>query len=100
MPELDHHPEQESRYTCDVCSDSGIDQDSREYCECHLGKLRCNSDKFAEMYRGSPFTEAMWAMNQSTMKAERATAAAEKALLLDRLHKAETVLAKAQGEQE
>jgi hypothetical protein len=81
MSELDHHPENESRYSCEKCEDSGVTKDEREYCSCHLGAARKNSDRFAEMLRGVPHTEAIWTATHATMKAERATAAAEKAVL-------------------
>jgi hypothetical protein len=97
MRELDHHPEHESRYSCDLCSDSGIHNETREYCDCRLGLERCNTDKYAEMLRGSRFTDAMWTMRQATAKAERAIAAADKALLLDRTHRAEVVKLNAEG---
>lgn len=98
MPEIDHHPEHEPRYSCSACSDTGIDNDSREYCECSLGKARCNNDKFSEMLRGSTFTDAMWVINQATVKAERATAAAENAVLLHKLNFAQTKLAELERE--
>jgi hypothetical protein len=81
MHELDHHPENESRYSCQVCEDSGVTKDDREYCSCRLGAARKNSDRFAEMLRGVPFTDAIWTATHATMKAERATAAVEKAVL-------------------
>lgn len=97
MRELDHHPEAESRYSCDLCSDSGLHNETREYCACPLGLQRCNTDKVAEMLRGAPFTDAMWTMQQATAKAERAIAAADKVLLIDRTQRAEAAKLNAEG---
>ena len=100
MRELDHHPENESRYSCDDCNDSGIHNETREYCACRLGLARCNSDAFAEMLRGSPFTDAMWAMHQSTVKTAKAIAAADLALLKSKLLQAERELAEVRKDAE
>jgi hypothetical protein len=94
MHELDHHPESESRYSCDHCQETGIDIESREYCTaCELGKRRMNLDRLTEPLRHHPFTNAMWVAHHSAMKTERAIAAAEMALLKSKLTKAERELA-------
>src|SRR5689334_8418901 len=93
MPELDHHPENESRYSCSRCEETGIDIESREYCSCELGKRRMNLDRLAEPLRHHPFSNAMWVAHHSAMKTERAIAAAEMALLKSKLLQAERELA-------
>jgi hypothetical protein len=90
MRELDRHHENESRYSCDHCQETGIDIESREYCTaCELGKRRMNLDRLAEPLRHHPFTNAMWVAHHSAMKTERAIAAAELALLKSKLRQAE-----------
>ncbi len=89
MPELDHHDENESRYSCSCCEETGIDIESREYCSCELGKRRMNLDRLADPLRHHPFTNAMWVAHHSAMKTERAIAAAELALLKSKLIQAE-----------
>jgi len=90
MHELDHHHENESRYSCSHCEETGIDIESREYCTaCELGKRRMNLDRLAEPLRNHPFTNAMWVAHHSAMKTERAIAAAELALLKSKLLQAE-----------
>lgn len=94
MHELDHHPESESRYSCDHCQETGIDIESREYCTaCELGKRRMNLDRLTEPLRNHPFTNAMWVAHHSAMKTERAIAAADLALLKSKLLQAERELA-------
>jgi hypothetical protein len=94
MDKHDYDPVLDSRYNCEKCEDSGFDIETGDYCEhCQSGARRCNNDKFAEMLRGSPFLEAMWTMNQATMKSERAIAAADLALLKSKLLQAERELA-------
>jgi hypothetical protein len=90
MPELNHHPESESRYSCSHCEETGIDIESREYCTaCELGKRRMNLDRLAEPLRHHSFTNAMWIAHHSAMKTERAIAAADLALLKSKLLQAE-----------
>jgi hypothetical protein len=94
MPELDHSPESESRYSCPHCEETGIDIESREYCTaCELGKRRMNLDRLAEPLRLHPFSNAMWVAHHSAMKTERAIAAADLALLKSKLRQAERELA-------
>jgi hypothetical protein len=101
MSELDHHPESESRYSCSHCQETGIDIESREYCtECELGKRRMNLDRLAEPLRLHPFTNAMWVAHHSAMKAERAIAAADLALLKSKLLQAERELAEVRKDAE
>jgi hypothetical protein len=100
MHELDHHHENESRYSCDDCNDSGIHNETRDYCACRLGLARCNNDAVAEMLRGSPFTDAMWTMHQSTVKTAKAIAAADLALLKSKLLQKERELAEVRKDAE
>ncbi len=94
MSEIDHHPEPVSLHDCVVCQDSGIEVESREYCQaCYRGKRRKNVDSFADKLRGMPFTDAMWIVAHSTINTERAIAAAELALLKSKLLQAERELA-------
>jgi hypothetical protein len=96
MRELDH--DNESRFSCDLCSDSGIHNETREYCTaCELGKRRMNLDRLAEPLRHHPFSDAMWVAHHSAIKSERAIAAADKALLLDRAQRAEAAKLNAEG---
>jgi hypothetical protein len=101
MRELDHHPEPVSLHDCAVCQDSGIEVESREYCQaCYRGKRRKNVDSFAEKLRGLPFTDAMWIVAHSTINTERAIAAAELALLKSKLRQAERELAEVRKDAE
>ena len=94
MHELDHYYENESRYSCSRCEETGIDIESREYCtSCELGKRRMNLDRLAEPLRHHPFSNAMWIAHHSAMKTERAIAAADLALLKAKLMQTERELA-------
>jgi hypothetical protein len=93
MDKHDYDPVLDSRYNCLSCEDSGIDIETRDYCECRKGLERCNSDKFSDMLQGAPYKEAMFTMNQATMKSEHAIAAADLALLKSKLLQVERELA-------
>lgn len=77
-------------YECDQCNDSGISAENGGYCtSCRMGKRIEKLDAWAENLKSHGFTNAMRMVFRSTQKTERAIAAADKALLLDKLAKLE-----------
>lgn len=97
----DHDQEESQRapgydpelYDCSVCNDSGINHADDDYCTyCSMGKRIEKLDAWADHLRPHGFTNAMRMVFRSTQKTERAIAAAEKALLLDKIAKLEAKL--------
>ena len=96
MPELDHHPENESHYDCEFCRDTGKLDGSDYYdcAHCSVAQERVKlEERMGNMKRSMPTNDAMWSLVKSERKRVLAVQAAELALLKSKLLQAERELA-------
>lgn len=84
-------------HDCAICLDSGISHQDESYCTCRMGPRIKQIDEFGVALKGYPFKEAVRIVFTSTMRTEKALAAADKALLMERIRKLERELAEAKA---
>jgi hypothetical protein len=96
MPELDHHPEDESHYDCEFCRDTGKLDGSDYYdcAHCSIAQERVKlEERMGNMKRSMPTNDATWSLVKSERKRVLAVQAAELALLKSNLLQKERELA-------
>lgn len=99
MPELDHHPEDESHYDCEFCRDTGKLDGSDYYdcAHCSIAQERVKlEERMGNMKRSMPTNDATWSLVKSERKRVLAVQAAELALLKSNLLQKERELAEVQ----
>jgi hypothetical protein len=103
MPELDHHPEDESHYDCEFCRDTGKLDGSDYYdcAHCSIAQERVKlEERMGNMKRSMPTNDATWSLVKSERKRVLAVQAAELALLKSKLLQAERELAEVRKDAE
>lgn len=91
MPELDHHPEDESHYDCEFCRDTGK-LDGSEYYDCghcHVAAERVQLERMVRALGGMSIEDIAYKVQQTAKRTAYAVAAAEMVLLRDKAAQAE-----------